>query len=507
MPDADTHAAAHVDKFPPADPSELQKPLDHFRANKKRLEIHPVEKLLLWVVAAHLIFLPWAIGAMRQWSQWTSLGFAVVCFAIALIPRHYTEEHSGSNSFKLVMWPRLVRFPLFWLGLVLLLYITVQALNPSWKFKTDGKVWNMVAIPHNSWLPEGVDVPFARWGPWRMLLIYVSVWLTACSVWVGFTRRRTLQTLFIVLACNGLAVALFGIAQRLLGNGKMFGFWVSPNPSFFASFVYKNHAGAYLLLMLALTCGLAAWYYLRGLRRMEKSNPSGLFTFFATCIAVAILTSYARGVTLAMLVFLVICVLIFIIHQLRRKDGTSKPIVAVVLILVFGFFLKTGLQAVNSGEAWNKLKVGLTRQDSGLGSRELATTASGEMLKDYWPKGVGAGGFQFLFPIYQYRHPGLYNPPQFWEYAHNDILQLPIELGVFGTLVILGGIGYLVTQLARSYFWENPLSGCVILGCGLLLAYAWMDFPLQNPAILTTTCVLVVAITSWTRLEEMNIRS
>ena len=123
----------------------------------------------------------------------------------------------------------------------------------------------------------------------------------------------------------------------------MFWFWVSPNPSFFSSFVYKNHAAAYLDLTLATTCGLAAWYYLRGLRRMEKSNPSGLFAFFATCIAVTILVSYARGATLVMLIFLVVCVGAFVAHQLVGPPENRKPIVAIVLILIFGYFLKTGL--------------------------------------------------------------------------------------------------------------------------------------------------------------------
>lgn len=121
--------------------AQLQKPLEHFRAKTKRLKIHPLEVALLWVVALHLIFLPWAIGGMRLWGQLISLGFAVVTFALALIPRHYTEEHTGANSFRLVMWPRLIRFPLCWIGLLLLGYIVLQGINPAWIYRTDGINW------------------------------------------------------------------------------------------------------------------------------------------------------------------------------------------------------------------------------------------------------------------------------------------------------------------------------------------------------------------------------
>ena len=72
----------------------------------KRLKIHPPELLVLWIVAGHLVFLPWAIGTMPIWSQFVSLGFAVVGFIFAHLPRNYTEDHTGSTTFRLVRWPR-----------------------------------------------------------------------------------------------------------------------------------------------------------------------------------------------------------------------------------------------------------------------------------------------------------------------------------------------------------------------------------------------------------------
>lgn len=487
----------------------LQKPLEHFRAKTKRLKIHPRERAVLWVVCLHLVFLPWAIGGMRVWAQWISLGLAFLGFGLALIPRNYTEEHTGSNRFRLLTWPKLLKFPLFWLGLALLGVVLIQVLNPAWEFKTDGKGWWMAGIPHQKWLPTGVDVPFERWGPWRMLLIYGSGWLTVCSIWVGLTRRRSAQVLFTTIAVNGLVLGVFGVAQALLGNGKMFWFWTSPNGSFFSSFVYKNHAGAYLILALATTCGLAAWYYLRGLRRMEKSNPSGVLAFFATCIAVSILTSYARGATLVMLVFLLVCVIGFVLHQFAGKSEHRKPVVAVALILIFGYFLKTGMETLRSQEAWHRIKSGITRADTSLESREQATRASMEMVQENWQRGVGAGSFRFIFPIYQHRHPELVKAGGmhlFWEHAHNDVLQFPIELGLAGMLILALGAGYLLTVLVRSYFWENPLSLAILFGAVLLVIYAWWDFPFQCPAVLITWCGLVVSAAMWTRFEELNVK-
>ena len=453
--------------------SALQKPLENFRAKTRRLTIHPTEQAVLWLVSAHLIVLPWFLGSMWPKAQFTSLGLALAGFVVALLPRNYTEEHTGSGSFRLLTWPKLVKFPLFWIGLLFLGYVALQGLNPVWSWQTDGRSFWMKQNPdHNPWLPRGIEAPFARWSPWRMLVIYSAAWLTVCTLWIGLTRRRSLQILLMVLGLNGLLLAIFGIAQRLFGNGKIFWFFDSPNSSFFASFVYKNHAGAYLLLTLAVTVGLAGWFYLRGLRRLEKSNPSGVLAFFATCIAVSILTSYARGATLTMLVFLSVCIVGFIIHQVRQPAENRKHVVLIVLVLVFGYFLKTGFEALRSKEAWDRIRAGVMREDLSLEAREGATKTALKMLEENWTTGVGAGAFRHLFPIYTHRYPK--NFPEggnrlFWEHAHNDIVQIPIELGAGGMALVLLGFGYWGVRLLRSYFWENPLSSAVVFGAGLLV--------------------------------------
>ncbi len=500
----------HVDTPLPSDLPDRLKPLEHFRAKTRRLKIHPMEVLLLSIIGLHVVFLPLAIGGMRPWSQVISLILAIISLAVALLPRRYTPEESGSNSFRLFPWPRLRGFPIFWIGLLLLGYITIQACNPSWAYFQSDRGWWMQGIPHQNWLPSGVSVPWALGGPWRKMIIYAATWLTVCAIWTGFTRRRTVQIFFITVALNGLALAGFGLVQKLMWNGKMFWFVDFPYGSVFASFVYKNHAAAYLDLTLFVTCGLAAWHYLRGLRRLEKSNPAGVFAFLATCVASTILVSYARGATIVMLVFLAGAVSAFLIHQLAVPNTTRKPIVAVALMLIFGYFLKTGLQTVGSHEAWTRLRQGITNQDLSLTSRGIATTASIEMLKDNWGTGTGAGAYEFLFTLYQQRYPEIYYFPDgrrmFWEHAHNDLVEIPIELGLPGTVLIFAAASYWLVALSRQYFWRNPMSVCAVFGILLLVGYSWWDFPFQNPAVLMLWCSLAIATLLWTTFEEQNLK-
>jgi hypothetical protein len=61
-------------------------------------------------------------------------------------------------------------------------------------------------------------------------------------------------------------------------------------------------------------------------------------------------------------------------------------------------------------------------------------------------------------------------------------------------------------MLVRQYFWQNPLSAALVLGCSLTIAHAWGEFVFQCPAILITWCVLWAAGAQWSQMEERNVR-
>lgn len=509
--------------------------LEHFRSDRKRHPLHPLEKAVLIAVAAHLCFLPWALGTMHPWSQITSLVLSSLGLLIALIPRTYSGEYaplsvvghqlsggnlrSGPNNeqhttnnrgavgFRLNPFPRLLKFPIFWIGLALLGYIALQAYNPSWVWERNETTWWLRRVNDIEWLPTSIDTPWERFNIWRQFIIYASAWLTLCTVWIGFTRRRSLQLLLLTVVINGMLLATVGFAQRFMASSKFLFFMEWPvGHTAFASFIYRNHAGAYFALVTLVAVSLAIWTFTQGERSGQKSTPAGVLFFCAVFLTTAVFFTLSRGASL-LLVMAWLAVAVWFWISKRRSPaagGTHRGVYAAVVLLflgVIGFTLReVDFSSIQS--RFDSLAKNYEGPNESVQSRVQAFAAADSMLGDYWQRGVGAGGFRYLFPEYIKESPEIYAGGRlFWEHAHSDWREIPIELGATGTLLLLFGGGYWLLVFYRSRAIWHSLAVPVIIGCSQTLAHAWFDFPLQNPAILFTWLALIPVSARWLELD------
>lgn len=502
--------------------------LEHFRAPKHRPPLHPLERAVLAAVAIHLCFLPWALGTMHVWSQVTSLVLAAIGLLLALIPRTYsgdlappvsgiqfpvvgpasTGHRPPPTAFRLNPLPRLVRFPLFWLGLALLAYIAVQGFNPSWVWERNATTWWLRRVNDIPWLPTSIDTPFERFNLWRQFIIYTSAWLTVCTVWIGFTRRRSLQLLLLTLVINGLLLAVVGFAQRFMDSSKFLFFMEWPvGHTAFASFIYRNHAGAYFTILALVAVSLAIWTFTQGERAGRKSTPAGVLFFSAVFLTTAVFFSLSRGASL-LLVLAWLAVAVWFWISRRRSSaagGTHRGVYAAVVLLflgVIGFMIREVDYSDIQQRFDHLIKY---RQDARIDStpwRRSAHMAANEMLGDTWQRGIGAGGFRYLYPEYIKKHPEIYAGGRYyWEHAHSDWREIPVELGAAGTLLLLFGGGYWLLLFYRSRAVWHSLAVPILIGCGQTLAHAWFDFPFQNPAILSTWLALIAISARWIELD------
>ncbi len=436
-----------------------------------------------------------------------SLAFGVLEIAVALWPRRYDGHFTSTGEdFRLLTWPKLVRFPIFWIGLLLIGLIVTQALNWRWLFELERGKWWIELRPYKEWLPTSVKVPFHIGGPWPVATVFTTAWLLVCAAWIGFTRRRTLQILLAVVVTGGFVLGLVGLVQRLSGSGKMLWLWEINYASFFASFIYKNHAGAYLNLTLAACVALAAWFMIRKAVRHERSSPAPVFVFIAIVISISVLFTYSRGALALTLVFLGLATVGGLFLFLRQPSATRRLPVVLAIAILFAGFAALGLRTRPAKVAWERLQTLSDQGNEGFQTREAARNTTLAMFQEFWPRGAGAGCFQFHFREYQKTRPEL-GPTSGrgavrWQHAHCDLLQFPLELGLAGTALLASMLGYWLVRFARSGAWRNPVSLSLLAGCGLLLAHAWLDLIFQSPAILLLWCLYWPVMIRWAETDK-----
>jgi hypothetical protein len=460
------------------------------------VEINKLEWILAVVAGTDLCFLPWAFGGVDSWSEWVSAGLALLALTLALIPRKRAEESLTRDGFKLAMWPRLRTFPVFWLGLVLLVQIATQGLNPAYNYQTEGERWWLIGIEHVAWLPAGLRAPFSEMNPWRALLLWGHCWLLVCALWVGITRRRTVVALLMALSLNAFVFSAFGIVQRASGAPMLYG---SRAVGFgaVAAIIYKNHAGAFFgLLALVIASQVIRLFWKRKSRQLAV--PLMLF-FSVTALAVPLSCSISGSILFGLEVVVIVGATArsYAKTFLRRRRMLMFLVVPIVLVALPSSLVL----AITYSDLRRNVELKIAGEGAySLQSRLAAAHRGWEMFTDRWLTGWGAGCFRYGFTKYQRRDAVLlkwHDTPIRWENVHDDWLELLIEMGGFGALIVAMIIAFWVRRITRLRLWKSPSIRPLICGVMGVGVYAFFDFPLHNPAIASTVVALLPLLVRW----------
>jgi hypothetical protein len=448
---------------------------------------------------------------MHPWSQIVSLALAVLDIVVAILPRTYPGGLKGqSTAVRLTMGPKLRRFPIFWLGLGLLIYIASQGLNPSWYYVHNVDWWWLVRRSNIPWLPTSIAEPFARSNAWRQLIIYAAPWLMVCAAWVGFTRRRSLRLILTATAVNAIAIGMALTYQHITGDMAApwpLSVWTARNVT--GSFIYENHAGAYLGLSVFIVAALACRAAEAGKRNLVKSTPAGALAIAALFLVACVFLSRSRGASLC----LVAAGAIFFGWHFwpgRRRLGlvpADRKATLLIVLLIFALF-GSALHFLNFSDIYQRFGIIVEQKSKAetIQTRVLGDRAALQMLREHWVRGVGAGCFRHLFTEYVKAYPMIYDHGYyFWEHAHCDWLELPIELGLPGDLILAAGCAWWFRWFYSRRFFLDPFAMPLLIGCSALLVYGTFDFPFQCPAILSTWCVLIVIAAKGA--ERRNVRT
>ncbi len=336
---------------------------------------------------------------------------------------------------------------------------------------------------------------FGATDPWS-ILIMEAVAVLLCVIWIAMLYvaygllcflvvqclRRTSQvkTLAIAFSAYGFAVAMFALIQSMSANGRLY--WVR-TPRFggwiYGPYVNHNHYAGLMEMLAPIPLVFSLTRQARGPRRALAAAAGAV-------MASTIFLSGSRGGMAAFSIQMAVLAAVLI---RRRKGRRTALALGVFLVIVIGLLAWLGGGELTSRmasihtEARRELSGGMRM---GINRDGLKMFARKPLL------GWGLGVFPDVYPQYRSFYTNF-----FVNEAHDDYLQLLVEMGALGFATML----WFLLTLYRSAIkklgnWPEDTNGAValaaVLGVTGILIHSFVDFNLQIPANAALFYVLCV---------------
>ena len=391
-----------------------------------------------------LLGAPLPFGAVLPWAQGALEAVVGVLCALVLV----RGLCAGELSIRLT--------PLLWPGLAMLLLVGVQLVG------------------------SGSASPYATWESARLYAAYFALLVV---LGVHLETRERIVRLVTITVVGGVALALVGLLNQALGRAVIL--WV-PKEHYLdrltATFVNPNHQALYFSLVLFLALGLLLRHGARGRAGGPQApaawtiGPVGrvLLLTGAVLVAVALVLTASRGGLLGVLAGLAVILGL----MLHGRQNRWVPLALLASIGVFaGYATWFGLDLVME-------RLHLVAREPFGDVRWAVWHGTLAAFREAPLRGVGLGAFQDVFRPYQPESVGHW---KLVDYAHNDYLQLLVETGVVGALVLVWAIVSLILFVVPRWAGRRDpaVRGLTLGALGALTAVAVhsaTDFGLHLPA-------------------------
>ena len=449
-------------------------------------------------VAAHLavfiVGVSWAFGGNADWvrtpiSIWGSLG---ILLALASMADRRLRDRIPAGTLRWV-WPVVALNGI----------VAASCLTPGFRQLVFRGEAFLLPVRVDWWNPSTTRVGVTL----RALWLFDGIYFSCLNLALSVGRRRIIRILLAAAVGNALALSVFGTVQKLVGaTGIYFGSVRTPHEFFFASFVYDNHWGAFVILMFGACIGLTLRYATggRGAGFFHGPAPAGLVA--ATLLGISIPLSGSRACTLLLAVF--ICVALVrgiprlsgaLRHSGTARAGAAAAIAAAAILAVAGTWLVAG-DVIRARTAKTRDQFAAMWAAGGIGSRSVLYHDTWRMARQRILFGWGMGSYPIVFSLFNSQESKLDRLPVIYHAAHSDWLQSVAELGVAGTALI--GLAVALPALALRRRRVTSLPYFLLTGCVLTAAYAWVEFPFGNVAVVLAWWLCFFGAVQYARLTE-----
>jgi len=356
------------------------------------------------LLAALVLALPLMMGNRTPLTL-TSSGLVLVLGALAVAIAAFTGTRSGSAlPSPRTGWWIFAAVLSAWVLLQLLPFEPLaRMLGPY-----PDALWQGGSEP-GQWSPN----PNATLRGWSVFVALMTVaWVTSAL------SRRHRDLLWLVVAASALFQALYGLTSHASGSETIFGIWPRNNVEFVhGSFSNRNLFAGYLALTWPLV--VAIWWRqsMPGIKRLPFELRVAGSVISGAIIGAALLGSASRLGSAAGLAGM----LVGLVLWTRFRARLSRAAVWPMYLTAFGALVAAtwyGLTPLAERLAVTSIEEGRF---------EVYGLMIGELNPAWWLWGVGLGGFEAVFKQVQ---PG--DMTGWYDYAHNDLLQWLLEMGLVG---------------------------------------------------------------------------
>ncbi|HEY5805583.1 MAG TPA: O-antigen ligase family protein [Lysobacter sp.] len=315
-----------------------------------------------------------------------------------------------------------------------------------------------------AWLPLTLD----RWGTLRAalaLVVMASFWALACSL--SHAARVRLLKWAVLLAT---LTALLGYAQSAAGTHSLLRFYDYHHPvGAIGLFANRNHFACLMAMLLPFAIGLGVQS--QALRRVPAAIPY----MAASMLFLAAALSFSRtGLVLASAAALASVLLLpshassdLTHHRVRRLAPIASVVLAAAGIAI---------------HAWSGIRSRL-QQDPLEDLRWQYLRHGWDAALAYLPSGSGLGSFRAVYESFE---PTSAMRERFALHAHNDVLEILIEAGVPG-MILLSALLVAVASAARKNLIDRtsnaPILSAAAIAAFVPMAHSLVDYPLRTHAV------------------------
>jgi len=328
-------------------------------------------------------------------------------------------------------------------------------------------------------------------------LLYFAYGILCFLVIQVLRRTSQVRALTVAFTVYGFLMSSFALLQSLSSTTRLY--WIrTPRMGgwIYGPYVNHNHYAGLMEMLVPIPLVFSLTRGARGPRKIAAGIAAAL-------MGSTIFLSGSRG---GMLAFVVQIALLAVFVVWRQRSRTITMALATFMVIGVGLIVWLG-----GGELAKRLASihAETRTELSGGTRLDIDRDALKMFAQKPLSGWGLGVFPDVYPQFRSFHTNF-----FINEAHNDYLQLLVEMGSLGFAAMLWFLFALYRNAVKKLKnWSEDNNGAIALAAMLgvtgILVHSFVDFNLQipaNAALFYVLCVVAAMDAKFGRLRRRQVR-